>query len=67
MYTVCVFCGTAAGNDPQYAEATRGMARLLVENGCRVVYGGGKLGLMGIMAQTVRWRRPWPCWPPAGM
>ena len=53
MYTVCVFCSTAAGNDPQYAEATRGMARLLVENGCRVVYGGGKLGLMGIMAQTV--------------
>ena len=25
MYSVCVFCGTGAGNDPRYAEATRGM------------------------------------------
>lgn len=53
MYTVCVFCGTAAGSDPQYAEAARGMARLLVENDCSVVYGGGKLGLMGVTAQEV--------------
>lgn len=53
MYTICVFCGTAAGNDPIYAEATRGMAQLLVKSGCRVVYGGGKLGLMGVMAQAV--------------
>ena len=53
MYSVCVFCGTGAGNDPRYAEATRGMAKLLVDNDCRVVYGGGRLGLMGIMAQAV--------------
>jgi uncharacterized protein (TIGR00730 family) len=51
MYTVCVFCGTAAGSDPLYAEAARQMARLLAQSGCRVVYGGGKLGLMGVVAQ----------------
>ncbi len=52
MYSVCVFCGTAAGVDPQYAEAARAVATLLVQKRCRVVYGGGKLGLMGIVAQT---------------
>ena len=52
MYTVCVFCGTASGNDPRYAEAAREIARLLVAKGCRIVFGGGKVGLMGVVAET---------------
>ena len=52
MYTVCVFCGSASGIDPQYAEAAQVAVRLLVQKGCRVVYGGGKVGLMGVVAET---------------
>ena len=52
MYTVCVFCGTSSGNDPQYADAAREVARLLAQKGCRIVYGGGKVGLMGVVAEA---------------
>ncbi len=52
MYSVCVFCGTASGNDPQYAESAREVARLLVQKGCRIVFGGGKVGLMGVVAEA---------------
>ena len=52
MVTVCVFCGTATGIDPCYAEVAREVARLLAHKGCRIVYGGGKLGLMGVVAET---------------
>jgi uncharacterized protein (TIGR00730 family) len=52
MYTVCVFCGTASGADPRYAEAAREIAQLLVSKGCRIVFGGGKVGLMGVVAET---------------
>ncbi len=52
MYTVCVFCGTASGDDARYAEAARDVARRLVQQGCRIVYGGGKLGLMGAVAEA---------------
>ncbi len=50
--SVCIFCGTASGSDPQYADAARKAVRLLVQQGCRIVYGGGKLGLMGVVAHT---------------
>ena len=52
MVTVCVFCGTATGIDPSYAKVAREVALLLVHKGCRIVYGGGKLGLMGVVAAT---------------
>ncbi len=52
MISVCVFCGTSAGNDPQYAEAAREMARLLAQMGCRIIFGGGKVGLMGVVAEA---------------
>jgi uncharacterized protein (TIGR00730 family) len=52
MTTVCVFCGTASGNDPVYVAAAREVVRLLVHKGCRIVYGGGKLGLMGVVAEA---------------
>ncbi len=52
MYSVCVFCGTAAGNHPHYAEAARDIARLLARKGCRIIFGGGKIGLMGVVAEA---------------
>jgi len=50
--TVCVFCGTALGNSPHYTDAAKGIARLLAQKGCRIVFGGGKIGLMGAVAEA---------------
>jgi uncharacterized protein (TIGR00730 family) len=47
---VCVFCGSATGRDPVYAEAARGLARALARRGTGLVYGGGSVGLMGVIA-----------------
>lgn len=52
MPNVCIFCGTAVGVDGRYAAAARDVARLLVEKGCRIVFGGGKVGLMGVVAEA---------------
>jgi len=41
-----------SGNHPQYTEAARNVARLLVEKGCRIIFGGGKVGLMGVVADA---------------
>ena len=49
---VCVFCGAAKGNDPQYAAAARDLGRDLAGAGIRVIYGGGQLGLMGTVADA---------------
>ena len=49
---VCVFCGSSPGARPAYAEATAEVARLLVADGIGVVYGGGHVGLMGVLADT---------------
>ena len=50
---ICVFCGSATGKDPVYAEAARELGRLISENSHSLVYGGGKIGLMGILADSV--------------
>jgi uncharacterized protein (TIGR00730 family) len=50
---ICVFCGSNPGRRPEYAGAAREMGRVLVERGVGLVYGGGKVGLMGIVADTV--------------
>ena len=50
---IAVYCGSAAGADPAFAEAARGLGRTMVERGIDLVYGGGRLGLMGIVADTV--------------
>lgn len=51
---LAVYCGSAPGTDPRFAEAARETGRLLAEKGIDLVYGGGKLGLMGIVADAVR-------------
>ena len=51
--SVCVFCGSKFGNDPAWTRAAERLGALLAEAGIRLVYGGGRIGLMGVMAQAV--------------
>ena len=53
MRRVCVFCGSKHGARPQYTEAARAMAAALVAAGVDLVYGGGRVGLMGVVADAV--------------
>jgi uncharacterized protein (TIGR00730 family) len=52
MKTVCVFCGSSPGSRPVYAEAARRMGETLVARGVTLVYGGGRVGLMGEIARA---------------
>lgn len=53
MKSVAVFCGSNTGFRPEYAEAARRLAQVLVANKIRLIYGGGNVGLMGIIADAV--------------
>lgn len=48
---VCVFCGASNGSRPEYAAAARRLGELIAEAGSTVVYGGGRVGLMGTVAE----------------
>jgi uncharacterized protein (TIGR00730 family) len=50
---LCVFCGSSPGRDPRYAAAAAGLARALASRGVGVVFGGGSVGLMGVLADHV--------------
>ncbi len=50
---VCVFCGSSVGTDPVYRGAAQAFGRTLVRRGKGLVYGGGRVGLMGVIADTV--------------
>lgn len=50
---IAVFCGSSAGTDPAYAEAAHRLGSLLAERGIGLVYGGGHVGLMGVVADAV--------------
>lgn len=49
---ICVFCGSNPGSRPDYQEAARNVGRLLAAERIGLVYGGGKLGLMGALADA---------------
>ncbi|MBT7951003.1 MAG: TIGR00730 family Rossman fold protein, partial [Gammaproteobacteria bacterium] len=53
MKKVCVFCGSSSGKRAEYAEAAIDLGRELVRQNIGLVYGGGDVGLMGIIADTV--------------
>src|SRR5688572_32693696 len=50
---VCVFCGSSSGTSPVYREAAEGLARAMVTRGIGLVFGGGGVGLMGVLADAV--------------
>ncbi|MTW03320.1 LOG family protein [Pseudoduganella ginsengisoli] len=53
MKSICVYCGANGGVSPRYAEEARSLARALVEANLSLVYGGGNVGLMGVIADEV--------------
>lgn len=53
MRSICVFCGSKAGTNGQYGEAARQLGRGLARRAIRLVYGGGSVGLMGVVADAV--------------
>jgi predicted Rossmann-fold nucleotide-binding protein len=58
MKSVCVYCGSADRVHADYLKAARGMGAVLARRGITLVYGGGKTGLMGALADGARRRRP---------
>ncbi len=53
MKRVCVFCGSSPGRDPRYRDAASRLARTLVARRLGLVFGGGSVGLMGVLADAV--------------
>ncbi len=53
MKRVCVFCGSKTGTNPIYAEAATQLGRILVSRRLELVFGGGHVGLMGVVADSV--------------
>ncbi|QDF37270.2 MULTISPECIES: TIGR00730 family Rossman fold protein [Bradyrhizobium] len=51
--TVCVYCGSGPGTNPNFIEAAKALGKSLADNKIRLVYGGGSLGLMGAVATSV--------------
>ncbi len=53
MKSIVVFCGSKKGNNPVYESTAEQAGQLLAQNNIRLVYGGGGVGLMGVIARTV--------------
>ncbi|MFM8534331.1 MAG: TIGR00730 family Rossman fold protein [Acidimicrobiia bacterium] len=53
MKRIAVFCGSSIGNQPAYAEAAVALGGVLAKRGIGLVYGGGNVGLMGVIAEAV--------------
>jgi len=52
LSAVCVFCGSNSGADAVYAESARRMGQIFADRGIELVYGGGRVGLMGALADA---------------
>jgi uncharacterized protein (TIGR00730 family) len=53
LRSLCVFCGSRVGNDPAYRNAAERFGAILASHGITLVYGGGGIGLMGVLADAV--------------
>jgi uncharacterized protein (TIGR00730 family) len=51
--SICVYCASGPGKDPAFMDAAKTFGRILAENGIHLVYGGGSVGLMGALAESV--------------
>ncbi|MEL6364016.1 MAG: TIGR00730 family Rossman fold protein [Pseudomonadota bacterium] len=54
LTSLCVYCGSSAGDDPKYLDAAVELGRACAAQNVRLVYGGGRLGLMGASAGAAR-------------
>ncbi|MBL8858788.1 MAG: TIGR00730 family Rossman fold protein [Planctomycetes bacterium] len=52
LKSLCVYCGSSPGADPAFAHAARAVGRLVAESGRTLVFGGGRVGLMGVVADA---------------
>lgn len=52
IQSVCIFCGSNTGRDAVYAAATRTLVRTLAAAGIKIIFGGGRVGLMGVVAEA---------------
>lgn len=53
-FAIAVFCGSKSGVDPKHARSAERFGRELATRGIRLIYGGGRIGLMGVVARAVR-------------
>ncbi|MCP3926310.1 MAG: TIGR00730 family Rossman fold protein [Desulfobacterales bacterium] len=53
MKRICVFCGSSPGSDPEYVEMAKKLGMELAQNNIELVYGGGNVGMMGVLANSV--------------
>ncbi len=53
MKKICIFCGSSMGFDPIYKEKAAELGRVLADYGCELLYGGGSVGLMKIVADVM--------------
>ena len=52
MESICVFLGSSVGNRKIYSESAKDLATSIIKNGYKIVFGGGNVGLMGILADA---------------
>ncbi|MBQ3739177.1 MAG: TIGR00730 family Rossman fold protein [Bacteroidales bacterium] len=53
MKKICIFCGSSMGFDPIYKEKAAELGRVLADHGCELLYGGGSVGLMKVVADVM--------------
>ena len=53
MRSICVYCGSNAGSKPAYTERATALGDRIAKEGLRLIYGGGNVGLMGVVANAV--------------
>jgi uncharacterized protein (TIGR00730 family) len=53
IQSICVYCASGPGTNPAFVEAAKSFGRIMAEDGIRLVYGGGSVGLMGAIAESV--------------
>ncbi len=53
MKHLCIFCGSSKGNDPVYEKTAEELAKIIVDEGLTMVYGGGSIGIMGVLADKI--------------
>jgi uncharacterized protein (TIGR00730 family) len=53
IQSICVYCASGPGTNPAFVEAAKSFGRIMAESGIRLVYGGGSVGLMGAIAESV--------------
>lgn len=53
LRSICVYCGSGHGTDPEFREAAEQLGREMAREGVTLVYGGGNVGLMGVVARAV--------------